>query len=90
MLNENGSTASSFDQPPCFPDLRISNSREITEQLRLEGTLKPTQFHPHAMGRVATHQIRVAEAPLNLVLNASRNGMREFFLGSLELCLRHI
>jgi len=31
----------------------------ITEWLRLEGTLKITQFQPHAMGKVANQKLRV-------------------------------
>ena len=38
----------------------------IIEWLRLEGTLKIIQFQPSAMGRAATHQIRLPRAPSNL------------------------
>ena len=46
----------------------------IIEWLRLEGTLKITQFQPPAMGRAAPHQLRLPRAPSNLALSASRDG----------------
>ena len=46
----------------------------ITEWFGLEGILKPTQFQPPAMGRAATHQLRLPRAPSNLALSASRDG----------------
>ena len=45
----------------------------ITERLRLEGTLKIIELQPPAMGRAATHQIRLPRAPSKLALNASRD-----------------
>jgi len=36
--------------------------------------LETTQFHAPAMGRVATHQLRLPMASGSLVLNASRSG----------------
>jgi len=44
------------------------------EWLRLEGTLKPTQHQPAAMGRAATHQLRLPRATSNLALSTSRDG----------------
>ena len=55
----------------------------IIEWLRLEGTLKIIQFQPSAMGRAATHQIRLPRAPFNLTLNVSRDGTATASLGSL-------
>jgi len=46
----------------------ISVSRRIIEWFRLEGITKPTQFEPPALGRAATHQIRLPSAPANLDL----------------------
>ena len=46
----------------------------VTEWLGLEGTLEPTHFQTPAMGRAATHQIRLPNAPSNLALNPSWDG----------------
>jgi len=40
----------------------------------LEGTLKPTQRKPLAVGRAATHRIRLPRAASNLALSTSRDG----------------
>jgi len=40
----------------------------------LEGTVRPIQFHTHAMGRAATHYIRLPRAPYKPALKASRDG----------------
>ena len=52
------------------------------KQLWLEGTLKPTQPQPPAMGRAATQQLRLPRAPSSLALNASRDGAPTASLGS--------
>ena len=44
------------------------------EWLGLEGTLKTIQFQPPAMGRIATHQIRLPRAPSSLALSTSKDG----------------
>ena len=59
----------------CF-ETTYGNHR-ITEQLGLEGPLKPTQFQPSAMGRAATHhQLRLPRPPSDLTLNTlfKKNG----------------
>ena len=43
------------------------NSQRITEQLRLEGTLKVISFQPPAVGM--DHQLRLPRAPSNTALN---------------------
>ena len=43
------------------------NSQRITEQLRLEGTLKVISFQPPAVG--TAHQLRLPRAPSNPALN---------------------
>ena len=50
----------------------------IIEWLRLEWTLKPTQFQPPAMGRAATQQLRLPRAPSNLALSAPWMGHHSF------------
>ena len=46
----------------------------IKEWLRLEGTLKITQFQPSAMGRAARHQLRLPRAPSHLALSTCSDG----------------
>jgi len=48
----------------------------------LEGALKTIQFQLPAVGRAATHQLRLPRAPSKLALNASRNGVSTDSLGS--------
>jgi len=48
----------------------------------LEGTFKVIRFQPPAMGRAATHQLRLPRAPSILALNTSRNGAPTAALGS--------
>ena len=52
----------------------VSEYGVVIERLRLEGTLKPTQSQPRALGRAASHQLRLPRAPSNLALSACRGG----------------
>ena len=58
-----------------------STNNRITEWVRLETNLKSIQFQPHAMGRVAIHQIRLPMAPSNLALR--KNYVRHQCVGEL-------
>jgi len=49
-------------------------SRRLPEWPWLEGTLKPTQLQPSALGRAAPHQLRLPRAPSNPALSLSRDG----------------
>ena len=51
-----------------------SKNHRIRERLELEGTSKIIELQAPAMGRVATHQIRLPRAPSNLALIVSRDG----------------
>ena len=51
------------------------NNKAIIEWLRLEGTRETIHFQPLAVGRDATHQLRLLGAPSSLALNASRDGV---------------
>ena len=62
-------------------------NRGIIECLSLEGILGIMQFQSSAMGRIATHQIRLPRAPSNIASNASRVGASTASLGSLCQCL---
>ena len=62
--------------------LQIELSSVFIEWLRLEGTLKPIQFQPPAVGRAATQQLRLPRAPSNLALSTSRGGTPTASLGS--------
>ena len=62
-------------------------NHRITDWFRLEGTLKPIQFHPPAMGRDTSHQPRLPKAPSSLALSTSRDGASTASLGSLCQCL---
>ena len=44
----------------------------ITERFGLEGTSKPSQPQSRAVGRAATHRVRLPRVPSNLALSASR------------------
>jgi len=57
----------------------------ITEWLELEDTLKPIQFQPPAMGRVATLQSRLPRALSSLALGTSEDGAPTASLGS-QIC----
>ena len=65
--------------------------RRITEWLRLEGVLKMVlktiKFQPRAMGWVATHQVRLPNAPSNQALNSSKDGATTTSSGNLFCCL---
>ena len=52
------------------------------ETFRLEGTLKPAQLQPPAMGRAAPQQLGLPRVPSNLALSASRDGTPTASLGS--------
>ena len=67
--------------------LQIELSSVFIEWLRLEGTLKPIQFQPPAVGRAATLQPRLPGAPSSLAWNTSRDGPATAFLSSLCQCL---
>jgi len=54
----------------------------IIEQLGLEGTLKPIQFQPAAIGTDISPQIRLPRDPSSLITNTSRDGASTV-LGSL-------
>jgi len=51
----------------------------------LEGTLKIIQFQPPAVGKVASHEVRLPRAPSNLALNTSKDGISTASLGNLYI-----
>jgi len=55
-----------------FPTIPAHSFHRITEWVGLEGTSKPIQFQPPAMGRNISHYTRLPKAPFNLALNTSR------------------
>ena len=55
------------------PQTLISNHRP-TDWFGVKGMLKPSQFHPHAVGRAAPHQLGLPRAPSNLASSASLDG----------------
>ena len=61
--------------------------KSIIEWIGLEGTLKPIHPQCPAMGRVATHQLRLPRAPSNLALSTTRDGAPTPSLVSLFQCL---
>ena len=63
-----------------------SGNQRIIDWLRLEGTLKPTQFQLPAVGRGTAHPIRLPRAPSSLALNTSRSGTSTASLDKLFLC----
>lgn len=52
----------------CSADAFPSSDHRSTERLGLAGTSKLTQFHPPAVGRDATRQMKLAEAPSSQTL----------------------
>jgi len=58
----------------------------VIGQLRLEETLKTVELYPPAVGRAATHQLRLPRAPSNQALNTPKDGSSMASLGSL-FCL---
>ncbi|PKU34347.1 otofhypothetical protein [Limosa lapponica baueri] len=50
-------------------------SHGIIEWFGLEGILKTIQFQPPVLGRDTSHQTRLLQAPSNLALNPSRDGV---------------
>lgn len=70
----------------CLDDSFPSSNHRSTERLGLEGTSKLPQLHPPAVGRDATHQMRLAEAPSSWALNTSRHGASTASLGTSLTC----
>jgi len=61
---------------PSFETYKLSQTmnHRMREWFGLGGTLKPMQCQPPAVGRAATHRIRLPRAASNLALSASRDG----------------
>jgi len=53
---------------------RADQFLSIKEWFELEGTLKPSQPQPPALGRAACPPLRLPRAPCNLAWNTSRDG----------------